>query len=205
MTLTKETFLRDVATHTLKVVKADGVHRHLHCREASGSSTYHFDIITWPGYLTIAGDCGTYTFWRLDDMFTFFRKPDGRINESYWAEKVEAADRSSGLKAWDEVGFRANVTEVFNSYWDDVEDPEARAECWAEVTSEVLGCAHDQHEAIEAASGFEFGLSNGTNFTFTEYWELGSERFTDRFLWCCHAIVWAIQQFDAANVASEAA
>jgi hypothetical protein len=205
MTITKESFLKDVATHNLRVVKSDGVHRHLHLRAADGSSVYHFDIITWPGYLTIAGDCGSYVFWRLNDMFQFFRSDKGQINPSYWGEKVEAADRSSGLKEWDPEAFTRSVTEAYESHWEDSEETVARAECWDEVRREILCHADSEHEAMPALRDFEFQCPDGSQWSFQDYWEMGAERYTTRFLWCCHAIVWAIEQFDALQPTAEAA
>jgi len=205
VTVTKESFLKDVATHVMTVVKNDGKHRHLHFRAADGSSVYHYDIITWPGYLTIAGDCGTYVFWRLSDMFDFFRSESGRINPSYWGEKVEAADRSAGLKEWDSEAFTRSVTDSFDSSWEETEDTNARTECWDQVRREILCHADSEHEAMPALRDFTFDRPNGGQWSFSDYWEIGTERYTTRFLWCCHAIVWAIEQFDAAQPSAEAA
>lgn len=205
MAVTKESFLRDVTTHTVKVVQASGVHRHIHCRAADGSSNYCFDIVTWPGYLAISGDCGAYTFWRLNDMFQFFRSKHGEINASYWAEKVEAEDRSDRVQAWHPEGFKANVKEDFESQWEGVESPEARAQCWEEITDQIFTYADDENEAMRALSEFEHQMPDGSTYRFAEYWEMGAKDFTTRFLWCCRAIVWAIEQFDAMQPSAEVA
>lgn len=73
--------------HQLTVLRDDGLYRHLKFRSPE-NSFYWFDLITWPGYLTVTGDMGTYTFSRTEDMFTFFR--NGYINTHYWAEKLRA-------------------------------------------------------------------------------------------------------------------
>ena len=67
-----EQFLRDVAEHTMTVIREDGVSRHIRFAKP-GTSCMHFDLITWPGYLCYTGDMGTYVFQRLTDMFEFFR------------------------------------------------------------------------------------------------------------------------------------
>lgn len=197
MAFTKEQFDRDVANHTMQVVHADGIHRHLRCSN-NGSSVYHFDIVTWPGYLAISGDCGAFIFSRLRDMFSFFRSPDGKINPSYWSEKVEAADRA-GVKEWDPDGFKERVKEDFDDRWDGIDDTAARDACWDELTEHVLSHAEHEHEAIPAMADFTFDMPNGEVFQYSEYWEMGVQCFTGRYLWCIHAIVWAINQWDAAQ------
>lgn len=206
MELTKEVFLRDVSAHTMEVVRHDGVHRHLRFRRGGESYTYGFDIITWPGTLCIHGDCGTYVFSRVTDMFEFFRSGADRVNPSYWQEKVEAQDRHGGIKEWDENAFRQNVIQRFRDWWRDRGDFKDRRRCWDLVRADVLECADSEHEAMAAAYDFSFTPERGRrNFTFEDVGELAGERFTIRFLWNCHAIVWAIQQFDASTYSSKVA
>ncbi|UPG89311.1 hypothetical protein L2Y96_18200 [Luteibacter aegosomaticola] len=202
----KDYFLRDVASHTMEVVRVDGVHRHLRFRRGGESYINGFDVITWPGTLCIQGDCGTYVFSRLTDMFQFFRSPDGRINPSYWQEKVEAQDRTGGIKEWDERSFRQNVVQRFRDWWRESYEFGARRKCWQELRTQVLECSESEYEAMPAAYAFEFsddGIS--PTFRLEDAYELAGERYTRRFLWNCHAIVWAIQQFDASNYSNEAA
>ncbi|WNP36206.1 hypothetical protein RN333_08395 [Enterobacter kobei] len=88
-------FLLDAAHHRLDVIRDDGVYRHLRMKDP-GTSCYYYDIITWPGYLTVTGDMGTWTFSRTHDMFRFFGGWTGEINTGYWSEKLEAgAGRSA--------------------------------------------------------------------------------------------------------------
>jgi hypothetical protein len=85
-----ERFARDTKDHQMQVLRDDGLYRHLRFRRPrTQTSAYWFDLITWPGRLTVDGDCGTFTFARLTDMFEFFR--GGRINPGYWAEKIQSA------------------------------------------------------------------------------------------------------------------
>jgi hypothetical protein len=111
-----ERFQRETATHRMTVLHDDGLYRHLRfrahhlCNDAEyrpTSSFYWFDLITWPGALTINGDCGTFAFSRVTDMFEFFRSKYG-INPQYWAEKVRGETR---VKSYSEDKFRALVAD----------------------------------------------------------------------------------------------
>lgn len=111
-------FAKDAEHHQMTVLHDDGLYRHLRfVRTAPNaktgnverSSSYWFELVTWPGRLTVTGDCGTYTFARLDDMFEFFR--GDRINPGYWAEKVQGETQ---LKKYSEDLFRQRVTEYIS-------------------------------------------------------------------------------------------
>ena len=86
---TSTRFLLDTAFHRLEIIRDDGLYRHLRMKQP-GTSCYYFDIITWPGYLTVTGDMGTWTFSRIADMFDFFGPWQDGINTGYWSEKLEA-------------------------------------------------------------------------------------------------------------------
>jgi hypothetical protein len=75
------------ADHTLEVIRDDGLYRHLRCRK-SGTWVYGFDVVTWPGYLTVCGDIGTWVFSRERDMLPWFEASGDRINPGYWSEKL---------------------------------------------------------------------------------------------------------------------
>jgi hypothetical protein len=64
-------FMRNTAHHNVIIERDEGVYRHL-IFKAPGTNSYRFDIITWPGYLTVTGDMGTWTFSRERDMITQF-------------------------------------------------------------------------------------------------------------------------------------
>ncbi|MGQ3384474.1 hypothetical protein [Glutamicibacter sp. TV12E] len=78
-------FNGDTENHQMSILHDEGLYRHLRFKNPE-NGFYWFDLITWPGYLTITGDMGTYTFLRVQDMFEFFT---GHINNSYWAEKLQ--------------------------------------------------------------------------------------------------------------------
>ncbi len=89
----KERFERETIDHELTILHDDGLYRHVRCARP-GSGIHRFELITWPGHLTISGDVDTaLTFRRADDMFQFFRGA-GDINPGYWAEKIVGDRRS---------------------------------------------------------------------------------------------------------------
>lgn len=179
MKITGESFKADVAGHQMTIVKEDGLYRHLRFSRTN-TSNMSFNIVTWPGYLAYVGDMGDYVFARIPDMFEFFRGKS--INKSYWAEKVQAECRD-GVKEYSPEVARAWVEQQLKDYEasDDV-----RAEA-ADLDYDNGECRlYDQLEAIDFN-----GLS--------DHWEANFKEYTDRYVWCCFAIVWAIQQYDAAQ------
>jgi hypothetical protein len=189
---TEESFLKDTSQHQMHVLRDDGVYRHLRFRQADSSNMF-FDIITYPNYLVYSGDMGCYVFSRLYDMFEFFRvRPrdePGRlhINLSYWAEKLEATDKPDGHHEYSADVFRQHVTEK-------LDDIEADQDLRDEVQEYVLDYAEDgEVRARDALDQFEH---NGRRL-FTDTWEWRLTEYTFRFTWCCYALAWGIQQYDA--------
>lgn len=199
-TITQESFLKDVAEHQMTVLHEDGVYRHVRFAKP-GTSCMSFNLVTYPGHLVYSGDMGNFVFERLRDMFEFFRTDREHgvgINPGYWSEKVEAADtRCGGVEKWSMDLFCDAVKRDFDQHWADTEDTEARDECWQEVEDRVLN-ASDEWEAVEAVRGFEH-----EGFEFTDFWEHRLKAYTHRFLWCCFAVAWGIQQYDAAKAAQQ--
>lgn len=196
---TTERFIRDIAKHTITVVSDEGVNRHLHFQRP-GTMCMHFDIITWPGYLCYTGDMGTYVFRREQDMIGFFRKGRNdkpyRIDFRYWAEKVEAADKCDGIEEFSSAAFQRNVRDYFEQRTGDDEErwPEDRKSAlWAEIKSEVLDCLDETSEGVFMQRLYDFSHDG---FSFQD-WEYRSKEYSHRFLWCCHALEWAIKTYDA--------
>ena len=220
---TEERFLRDVAKHEMTVIRDDGVHRHIRYKQPDSSMMF-FDLITWPGFLCYCGDMGTYVFQRTQDMFGFFRK-NGRldgIDRRYWAEKIEAADRT-GVEKHSHDEFTRQITDWVDQQAEgdkpDDDEPEqlvlwseAYAELRAEVESEVLSADSNEVRCFDAANDFTHAgdawkAFHGPNakFRFADFWEVDTKEYTSRFLWCCYALAWGIEQYDAAKrLAAEA-
>lgn len=188
-----ERFAADVDEHTLTVLHDDGLYRHVRLAKPK-SSFYWFDLVTWPGALAINGDMGGYMFSRVTDMFTFFRAASGwnsgAINPQYWAQKLTAHD---GIKEYSEERFRQMVVETFV---DAVKGGDAPAGLGKALREEVLDEDTTYEDgARQALCDFEF-----KEFRFHDTWEWDFAEYTHRFLWCCHAIQWGIEQYDKARV-----
>jgi len=214
---TEERFLRDVAKHEMLVIRDDGANRHLRFKRP-GTGNMHFDLITWPGFLCYCGDMGTYVFQRTQDMFGFFRKNghlDG-IDHRYWAEKIEAADRT-GVEEHSHDEFTRQINDWVDQQAEGDkpgdDEPEqltlwaaAYAELRAAVESEVLSADTNEVRCFDAANDFEHAgdawkafHGPDAKFEFTDFWEVDTKEYTPRFLWCCYALVWGIEQYDAAK------
>ncbi len=183
---TKEHFLRDIANHRMEVLMDNGLYRHLVFSD--GTFNRKFNIVTVPGRLWYFGDMGSYTFCRLEDMFCFFRdrKPgELYINEGYWSSKLESYDRD-GVDEYDAEETRKLILEHCEDW-----SSEAKTELFEQVDIE----ANDGvDQLIRDLYDFEH---NGLSLQ--DCHEFICRRSTFRFVWCCYAIVWGIQQYDEAK------
>jgi hypothetical protein len=199
-------FAKDTAEHGMTILHSDGLYRHLRFQKP-GTRFYYFDLITWPGYLTIAGDMGTFTFERTEDMFTFFRGA-GDINPQYWGEKIRAGAGTNDKIAteYSEDLFKKQVTEHLAEYieWNDLSTAESQALAEA-IKMQILDSGDTYHEqgAREALDDFDGDYRDGIHHeVFSDTWEWDWHDYTVQFLWCCFAIRWGISQFDAASEAA---
>jgi len=198
-------FTADVAGHQMHVIRDDGVSRHLRFKRA-GTMCMHFDLLTWPGYLCYTGDMGTYVFMRLNDMFEFFRRSEGsaphRIDLRYWAEKVEASDKNDGIKEFSKDKFdravKGDLKEWLREYAGRTTHQQRR-ELWDAVMDEVIGADGDSggYRSQVAAHDFHHRLNDRVKFHFQDFGEHTVDEYTHRFKWCCHALEWAIDAYDA--------
>jgi hypothetical protein len=198
-TLTEDQFFRDIENHEMIVVRDDGLNRHIRFKRP-GTYNMHFDLVTWPGYLCYTGDMGTYVFQRLDDMFAFFRtdrkhqRPGGTrlaVNRSYWGEKLEAVGKHDGYREFSSEKFRANVMDwiaqagLVGKLGHGLRD---------ELESEVLEHADDgPNAAFRAARDFKWAGKS----VFDDFYEVDCDEYTHRFRWCCYALAWGIEKYDA--------
>lgn len=193
---TEKDFLENVKDHKIHVLQDDGLRRHIRYQR-DGSWCYGFDLLTWPGHLCITGDCGSYLFARIEDMFGFFRdgKDKLRINPHYWAEKCLA---HKGIEEFDADKFRENVKEWFKNveesddFEDDEEDEEKtnRKEEIREAVEELLQL-DNEFECYQAIRDFDYDLID-----FSDFWECNCKDYTYQYIWCLYAIVWGINQYD---------
>jgi hypothetical protein len=194
MKITKDTFLEDVKDHKMEVVCDNQSVRLLKFRSPSTNCLW-FEIVTWPGSLCITGDCGSFVFRRLPDMFEFFRGDN--INPSYWAEKLEADDKTDGYETYSPEIFRARIIERTNDFldyygYDEGSTEIQRAILLEQLEESVLADVGDKNIDLQRAIEFQYGDVN----PFQDFWEVDCIDYTPRFIWCCYAIQWAISQYD---------
>ncbi len=185
-------FLRCVKKHKITIIRDDGISRHIKFADP-GNCNQWFELVTWDDKICFSGDMGTYVFQRTEDMFTFFRRhPNDKakvpINPSYWAEKCQASDRD-GIEEWSPEQFKHTV-------WHWMDDSSATKDDRDEVVNEVISIADDgEWRAMTAAQDFR----SENDYQLYDFWENDCKVFTYRFLWCCYAICWGIQQYDKAK------
>jgi hypothetical protein len=212
MTCDQQRFERDVADHVMTIVRDDGIDRHIKFREP-GNSCYWFEILTWPGALCIRGDCGTYVFSRLPDMFEFFRergKDPSKlyINPGYWCEKLQAVDCNGygkgDAKRFSAERFRERVKERVEQYLEDKEISADRiAELWETIDGEVLDHVYDGAGQVAFHYLYQFHDSDFPRL-FEDCCEWNCDEYEFGFMWNLYAIAWAIRQYDADKVAQSA-
>lgn len=186
-------FERDVAEHEMKVLRDDGVYRHIRFgKPDTGIASFH--LVTWPMHLCYCGDMGTYVFSRLEDMFQFFRHP--HPNFGYWAEKVEADGKNDGVMDFCREAFEEAVKEDFETFWESHGngDDAAKADAWEDIEHDVINA---DVSTVESANRVAMEFEYDQKQVFPDFWEHRLEDFTHRFKWCCHALVWAIAMYDA--------
>jgi len=201
---------RPIRGHQMRVLRDDGLYRHLRFQSPDTGIAW-FELVTWPGALTICGDMGSWTFRRTEDMFEFFGGK-GDINPGYWQEKI-AGDPDTAV-AYDVELMKKAIREE-TADWNPVrEAPRAHGRRVETVTSPLLGdddtsprdkvlaefkAAVDElieglvdHEDTDRQSLDDFD-SHG--FEFVDTWEWKLRGHTHQYLWCCHAIRWGIREY----------
>jgi len=205
--MTAEVFLGDISKHRMKIPLDQGIYRHLRFAQPENSNLW-FDLVTWPGVLTIHGDMGTWTFSRVQDMFTFFRSEKLKINASYWAEKLQHGTHGGrdGALVWSDDLFREQLLDRVNDSGLKGEDLKVVLDA---LQNEVL-CQDNKYELLIAARDFSCKIPSRESerygsFQFDACDLPKGKEYHYHFLWCLHAIVWGIQQYDAAKAQTGAA
>lgn len=195
----KERFLNITKDHELSILLDQGLYKHLRLMNPK-SSPYWFDITTWPNYLCISGDMGCYTFSRIEDMFDFFRDKKNKltIEPGYWEGKLQAGAEGRPTeitRRWSQLIFNKAVQNYFDQSIDDLSHEEVIM-LQNKVNNEILSCT-GKCESMAAIYNFESPHLDFIDFS------CNCEELDFHYLWCCYAIVWAIQQYD--NLKSEVA
>lgn len=178
-------FERDIVAHQMTVKLDQGLYRHL-LFKAPGSSNHWFEIVTYPWKLVISGDMGTWVFSREEDMFEFFR--GDRVNIGYWAEKVQngVSGCSKEAKVYDADTYKSRIYQRLN-------DCGLTKRQRQSIIRELNDLDwEDEHQVQRDLYEFDHD-----GFQFTDLWETDTTVYSYHYQWCCHAIVWAIKQYDA--------
>ncbi len=207
-------FVRDVCNHQMTILKNDGVYRHIRFQQP-GTNCYYFDLITWPGYLTICGDMGTWTFSRTHDMFDFFARNTLEINTHYWSEKLEAGAGYSArellAKSYDHDEFCSSLKELLSTYFEDDEDdeddepdvdwnddedePDSDKSRIREIVREL--CREDFNNDVLAYNAVNEADWPGCVDTWELCADISYKTYTSHFRWILFAIVWGISRYRA--------
>jgi len=194
----EQTFINDTKDHSMNIIHDDGVNRHIVFSD-NGSSTYQYSLHTWPGYLMVTGDMGTYVFSRINDMFEFFDTgtTNNKINKGYWAEKLEAINSNCGQDAsimeYKEELFEKMIGNETQQYIDDNELSKEDADAlWELVTDTVLDYKEDENIAIQAAYNFH---DDDTECRFYELPLHGCREYRYHYIWILYAIVDGIKRY----------
>lgn len=188
-------FRDNTTKHVMTVKHEEGLYRHLRFAEP-GTGMWHFDLITWPGYLTIVGDIGAgFTFRRDDDMLHFFDhgQPLGHINASYWAEKLVRAGRHQVLE-YSEETFVKHVNGLTDMFCEDL-DADAAADLRQQVSDDVLANSWNEHEALTALNDFSVNGRRLDDDMDSDSWQ----DYNHHFLLACHAILWGAKVYAASR------
>ncbi len=187
--------LSNVSNHEMTILQDNELYKHLRFR-APGTSMWGFDIITWPGYLTIVGDIGDgYIFHLEQNMLRFFdhSQPDGNINPGYWAEKLT---RSITYEEYSPDVFTRTITDLATDLRDHIpwDDHQRFNES---ITDDVLSHAENgETYARDALHNFTFTDSTNTQHTFNT--DTQDHNFTDykyHFILALHAILWGAKTY----------
>lgn len=170
-------FARDTSAHQLRILKDDGLYRHLRFQPPpTMSSCYWFDLITVPGALIFQGDGNTFAFRRVTDMFEFFRHGiwrDGsiHINPVYWSEKL-TSDRDS-VMTYSQKLFEEEVAKDLAAV---EEDYPGITKAWASHLEDEFNVEYEE-EARRALDEFRFGEQHRASCSKCD-WQFEDEFYT---------------------------
>ena len=180
----QESFLKEVAKHRMRVELDEEVHRSIYFGEPA-TLYAHFRINTWPGHLCISGDMGTFVFSRTEDMFKFFRGDE--INLGYWGEKVQSESANRGV-----MSFSADkLAESVRDYVAD-QGPNVKGM----VEDDLIAQFDGEPQDVCIAMIYEWDGPIGFSDFVTDLSPICYSEYTPQFVWCCRAIVWAIDRYD---------
>lgn len=193
-------FVEDVSEHQLTIMRDAGVYRHLLCRNPKFDKMYAFEIITSPNLLLFHGDCGTFVFSRLHDMFQFFRSDCVRsdLPLGYWSEKIEAAPAGIDVMMYSQRLAEDSVQAVFDTWAQSQSLQGSDLEHAQQELDDQILIHCDSLDALFDCIGTE--LECGYTFDIVD---VNYRTLHPAVIWCMYAIVWAIRQYDKAKESKE--
>ncbi len=197
----KEWFDNDILEHEMTVFLDEDVYRHIRFNKP-GTGIQLFNLTTFPDHLCISGDMGTYVFSRVEDMFRFFRNGKMGINPSYWGEKLKSISTYGGYEKFNVDDFKESIEERFAVYRDYLDDEELADKIWADIKANVIDYANDDGDGfIAMSSAHEYKYEDRIEDIeirdiFQDFWEHPCTRYEQNYIWCLHAIVYGINEYD---------
>jgi hypothetical protein len=190
-------FKNDTKNHIMEIINDNGeLSRHIRFSN-KGSNIHKYSLITWPGYLLITGDMGTYVFKRLTDMFDFFdtNLKSCKINPAYWAEKLEAINSNCGSDAsiteHNSELFQSRIKETFDEWVvDNNINNEEKNDVWIDINESILSYTEDEYLAYNAVYEFDHNNLNFYDMDFD-----GCKTYKYQYIWILYAIVAGIKQY----------
>lgn len=197
----RKQFESETTEHRMTVLHDDGVYRHLRFMKP-GTGIWHWEIITWPGHLTVAGDIGDgWTFEREHDMLDFFGRNGHQsgINPSYWSEKLPTHVRDAA-KHFTAERFEAAVRAEI----EDMDlDANQRAMLLTSLADEVFCGYDDLAWSLAAIEGTWHAGGKVIQFEDMEHGEYSE--WDHHFLLALFAIVFSVRKYREYEAAIEVA
>lgn len=184
-------FRASTPAHELAVLHDSGPYRHLRMSKP-GTGIWSWNVITWPGYLTIAGDVGGgFTFVREADMLAFMDTRsygdyygDGspHLQADYWAEKLTPACR--------EAAWSYNPEMVLSHIRDNLTERGIGGAEQAEIIEEALAVSEAEHELRD-------WLYTAREFSGYDTWEWTFRSLDHHYVLACYAIAATVRAYYA--------
>ena len=197
----KRWFDNDILNHKMKIMQDDGLFRHIRFA-VPGTSIQYFNLTTFPHYLCISGDMGTFVFSRVEDMFRFFRNDRMTINPSYWGEKLQSISTNGGYEKFSVEEFQIDVEELALEWCHDFDDEKLAKKVMADIKETVVDRANDDGEgweAMRAAIEYKYvDIDDDIEIEgmFQNFGEVGCNRYSVNYIWCLWAIIHGIKMYD---------
>lgn len=184
-------FEANTCGHQLKVLHDDGLYKHLRMAQP-GTSIWSWNLVTWPGYMTVVGDIGDgFTWHRELDMIAwadtwprygdFYGDGSPYLQADYWAEKLTRACRGRALV------YDVAVLERLVAH-------HGREQRWPEpVVAETVEAAHAA--GVDGEAFAHEWLRDAGPFRDVDTWEWDLKQLDHHYLLACYAMATTIRAY----------